>query len=77
MDADTCRLHAALGTYEECPAGWCAFWDDGRCVIERLGLNVAGEAPLAAYLLDMRRHLEAARDTTVREELLPPGLAGD
>ena len=76
MNEDTCRLHAALGASEECPGGWCAFWDHGRCVFEQLGLNTADEAALAAYLLDVRRHLEAGRDTTVREELLPPGLAG-
>ena len=76
MKPDTCRLHAALGVYEECPGGWCAFWDHGRCVIEELGLNVGDEAALAAYLLDVRRDLEAGRDTTIPEELLPPGLAG-
>lgn len=77
MDEVACRLHAALGTSEECPRGWCAFWDQGQCIFERLGLHVAGDPALAAYLLDVRRHLEATRDTTVREELLPPGLAGD
>jgi hypothetical protein len=77
MDDATCRLHEALGSYEECPRGWCAFWDRDRCVFEPLGLNFAGDPALAAYLLGVRRRLEATRDTTVREELLPPGLAGD
>jgi hypothetical protein len=77
MDEATCSLHMALGSYEECLRGWCAFWHHGRCVFEGLGLNMTGDPAFAAYLLDVRRQLEAARDRSVREELLPPGLAGD
>ena len=72
-----CRLHAASGTYEECPRGWCAFWDRDRCALERPGVNLPDEPELVAYLLDLRRRLEAARATTTRDDLLPPGLAAD
>lgn len=83
-----CRLHAALGDIEECPRGWCAFWEKevggGRCGLERLGLNVIEEPELARHLLEVRKQLDAVRSSEQVEEILrelertlPPGLAED
>jgi hypothetical protein len=77
-----CTLHAAVGNGEECPEGWCAYWIDGGCEIERLQLDLDNHA-LSHYLLDLRRALELARDeeASVRAQreltlLAPPDLSG-
>ena len=79
-----CNLSAAIGNVEECPRGWCAFWEKGGgepgCAIERMGIDLAN-VDLAYYLLDLRRALDGARSeeaaATARRDLaqlLPPGL---
>src|SRR4051794_34336913 len=67
--AHPCRLHAAAGRAEECPAESCAFWEpggvvlDGRCAFEQL--DMSGRTDLARLLLEVRETLESA---STREE---------
>ena len=81
-----CSLSAAVGTIEECPHGWCAFWERGGavvepgCAIERMGVDLTNP-DLAYYLLDLRRALEAVRDEEQAAaaqrafgQVRPPGL---
>jgi hypothetical protein len=81
-----CDLHNAIGNVEECPRGWCAFWERGGavvepgCAIKRMGLDLSN-VDLAYYLLDLRRALEetrSAEDAQVAErafgQVRPPGL---
>ena len=81
-----CDLTVAIGNVEECPRGWCAFWErgdgvaEGRCAIEQMRIDLAN-VDLAYYLLDLRRALDGARSEEAakqaREELgqlRPPGL---
>lgn len=88
MDAKLCTLHATVGNAEECPRGWCAFWEaggavvPGGCELERLGFDLSN-VDLAHYLLDLRHALEQARDeeaaARARKELTllaPPDLSG-
>jgi hypothetical protein len=83
-----CTLSRALGSVEECPRAWCAFWDQGgaiiepHCSIERLGLDLSN-LDLAAYILELRQALDTARseeeaETARRQlvQLVPPDLAG-
>ena len=83
-----CRIKLSLGDVEECPEGACPFWESGGailqagCGLERLRIDV-DRPDLAAYLVDLRGALEAARDAREREEarrafagLVPPELAG-
>jgi hypothetical protein len=82
-----CRLRAAIGNDEECPRGWCAFWEpegtgQGGCAIERMGLDLAN-VELAYYLNDLRRALDAAASEdaarTARRDLsqlAPPDISG-
>jgi hypothetical protein len=82
-----CTLRAAIGNDEECPRGWCGFWEHGGavaqpgCLLERLGLDLSN-AQLAYYLNDLRRALDAAagEDAAARSrrelaQLVPPDLA--
>jgi hypothetical protein len=62
-----CMLRlAADGTKEPCPRERCAFWEaggavlEGKCLIERLGVDVR-RPDLATYLLEARECLEEAR----------------
>jgi hypothetical protein len=84
----TCRIKLAVGDVEPCPEGACPFWEQGGaiveagCGLERLRIDV-GRPDLAAYLVDLRAALEAARDAREREEarqafagLVPPELSG-
>lgn len=63
---ELCELHAAVGNVEECPHGWCAFWERGGAVVEpgcaigRMGVDLTN-VDLAYHLLDLRRALEQAR----------------
>jgi hypothetical protein len=83
-----CSLASAVGHDERCPHAWCAFWEKGGavveagCAIERLGLAVS-DPEIAAYLLDLRRELETARDAEAAEaarrhlaSLAPPDISG-
>jgi len=73
IDSRTCTLRlAAEGRAEACPRERCAFWEpggavvEGRCVIERLGIDV-GRPDLASYLLETRERLERARNLSEAE----------
>ena len=83
-----CRIKLAIGEADECPQGACAFWEHGGaviesgCALERLQIDVR-RPDLAAYLVELRSALEAARDAREREaaraafaELVPPELSG-
>jgi hypothetical protein len=83
-----CRIKSAVGEVEACPEGACAFWEHGGevlesgCALERLAIDV-DRPDLAAYLVELRAALEAARDAGEREaarrayaELVPPELSG-
>ena len=67
IEPASCMLRlAAEGKSEPCPQERCAFWEpggavlQGRCIIERLGVDVR-RPDLAAYLLETRGRLEQAR----------------
>jgi hypothetical protein len=83
-----CELSAVIGNVEECPRGWCAFWERGGavvesgCAIERMGIDLTN-IDLAYYLLDLRRALDGARSEEAAEaarhdlaQLAPPELSG-
>jgi hypothetical protein len=83
-----CALTEAIGSVEECPRSWCAFWEQGGavaeagCAIERLGLDLANR-DLAHYLLELRRVLDSALSEEEAEaargrleQLVPPDLSG-
>jgi hypothetical protein len=83
-----CDLSSVIGNVEECPRGWCAFWEHGGavvgsgCAIERMGIDLTN-IDLAYYLLDLRRALDNARSeeaaAQARQELaqlVPPELSG-
>jgi hypothetical protein len=59
-----CALDAAAGAETTCPGAACPFWEPGRserggrCAFA--GLDVEGDAELAAWLLEIRRRLAAA-----------------
>jgi hypothetical protein len=68
-----CSLEAAVGKWEACPRGACPFWEpggaalDGRCAFEQL--DVAADADLAAWLLDLRERLATAESTAATDEV--------
>ena len=73
IESRTCTLRfAAEGHTELCPGERCAFWEpggaivEGRCVIERLGIEVR-RPDLASYLLETRERLERARNLSEAE----------
>jgi hypothetical protein len=83
---ELCELHAAVGNVEECPHGWCAFWERGGavvepgCAIRRMGVDLKN-VDLAYHLLDLRRALEQARSLEEAQaargafgQVRPPGL---
>ena len=59
-----CSLGAAVGTSETCTEAACPFWEPGgavlagRCAFERL--DIAADASLAEWLLEIRHRLEDA-----------------
>jgi hypothetical protein len=64
----SCALRvASRGDAELCTLDECPFWEpggaiaDGGCVVERLGIDL-GQPSFAAYLLEVREHLEEVRD---------------
>lgn len=88
MEPHFCSLALAVGNDEECPRGWCAFWESGGavadpgCAIERMGIDLH-DPRLARYLLDLRRELESVRDAEAARaalyrlaELAPADLSG-
>ena len=88
MEQKWCSLSVAVGNDAECPHAWCAFWEKGGavleagCAIDRLGIDFR-DAELAAYLLEIRRELEQARDAEAAEAarkrftaLAPPDVSG-
>jgi DNA-binding SARP family transcriptional activator len=62
-----CTLEAAVGKIEACPENACPFWEPGgaalggRCAFEQL--DVATDASLAAWLLEIRERLASAEST--------------
>jgi hypothetical protein len=83
-----CTLSGVIGNVEECPRGWCAFWEHGgavvepHCAIERMGIDV-NNVDLAYYLLDLRRALDSARSEEAARsarrdlaQLVPPDISG-
>jgi hypothetical protein len=83
-----CSLRAAIGNDEECPRGWCAFWEHGGavaepgCAIERMGVDLTN-VDLAYYLNDLRRVLDDSRSEADAKaarrdlaQLAPPDLSG-
>jgi hypothetical protein len=66
-----CQLQYTVGRVEDCPEGACPFWEpggaalQGRCAVEDLDLS--GRPEVAAWLLRIRKQLEAA-DTREEEE---------
>jgi hypothetical protein len=82
-----CRIKLTLDEVEACPQGACPFWEHGGavlesgCGLERLHIEL-DRADLAAYLVELRGTLEAARDEREREAarqalagLVPPDLS--
>jgi hypothetical protein len=74
FESKSCTIRSvAEGTSEVCPRDRCVFWEsgtamtDGRCVLERLGVEVT-RPDLAGYLLETRERLETARDVSEAEE---------
>ena len=66
-----CSLESAVGRHEACPEGACPFWEpggavlDGRCAVEELDL--ADDAALAAWLLEIRERLASAESTAAAD----------
>ena len=66
-----CSLEATVGRLEACPEGQCPFWEpggaalDGRCAFEEL--DITADAPLAAWLLEIRGRLASAESTVGAE----------
>ncbi len=73
IEAQTCALRMiAEGRSEACSRDRCSFWEpggavvEGRCLIERLGVDIR-RPELAAYLIEVRGRLEQARDLSAAE----------
>jgi hypothetical protein len=68
-----CSLEAAVGEVEVCPEGACPFWEPGgaalggRCAFEEL--DVAADASLATWLLEIRERLASAESTAAAAEV--------
>jgi hypothetical protein len=66
-----CTLEVAVGRREACPEGACPFWEpggaalDGRCAFEEL--DVAADAALAGWLLEIRERLASAESTVAAD----------
>ena len=66
-----CSLEGAVGKVEACPEGACPFWEHGgaalpgRCAFEEL--DVAADAALAAWLLEIRERLASAESTVAAD----------
>ena len=70
-DRRPCKLQAAVGMHETCPGAACPFWEpggaalDGRCAFGRL--EVADDASLAVWLLELRDRLATTESTAAAE----------
>jgi hypothetical protein len=70
--ARLCSLEAVVGTRGTCPEGACPFWEPGgaalagRCAFERL--DVAANAALANWLLEIRERLASSESTVAADE---------
>jgi hypothetical protein len=66
-----CSLEAAVGKHEACPGRACPFWEPGgaalvgRCAFEQL--DVAADAALATWLLELRERLATAESTAAAD----------
>jgi len=64
FDATLCRLELAFGRAERCRRAECAFWEEGGAVLSGScafeSVDVSDRPQLAAWLLGVRRALEAA-----------------
>ena len=66
-----CSLEAAVGKLGACAEGACPFWEPGgaalagRCAFE--ALDVAADAELAAWLLEIRERLGSAESTAAAD----------
>jgi hypothetical protein len=66
-----CSLEVAVGELHACPENACPFWEPGgaalagRCAFEQL--DVATDASLAAWLLELRERLATAESTAAAE----------
>ena len=66
-----CRLEATVGRHEACAGGACPFWESGgaalggRCAFEEL--DISADAPLAAWLLELRGRLAKAESTAAAD----------
>ncbi|MGZ4332793.1 MAG: hypothetical protein ACXVRK_14025 [Gaiellaceae bacterium] len=67
-----CSLQGIVGKVEACPEGACPFWEPGgavlggRCAFE--ALDVAADAALATWLLEIRERLAASESTVAADE---------
>ena len=67
-----CSLEAAVGRLEACAEGACPFWEPGgaalggRCAFEQL--DIAADAPLATWMLEIRERLASAESTAAADE---------
>jgi hypothetical protein len=67
-----CSLEAAVGRLEAWPEGACPFWEPGgaalggRCAFEQLDL--AADARLATWMLEIRERLASAESTAAADE---------
>ncbi len=67
-----CTLELAVGKLEACPEGACPFWEPGgaalggRCAFEQLDL--AADARLATWMLEIRERLASAESTAAADE---------
>ena len=67
-----CRLEKVVGKHAACPEDACPFWEPGgaalggRCAFEEL--DVATDAPLATWLLEIRERLASAESTVAADE---------
>ena len=56
----------ATGHAARCPGDACAFWDHG-CVLSRAESELDGRPEVSAWLLELRRELEAGRTVELDE----------
>jgi hypothetical protein len=62
-----CTLElVADGHAERCTGEECAFWERG-CALARIESELDARPEVAAFLLELRRELEAGREVTVEE----------
>jgi hypothetical protein len=71
MQRMPCQLQYAAGRVEECPGQPCPFWDEDRCVIAGLRVDLGKNSDLTHLLLKLRAELGGHARTLFG--LLPPG----